>query len=285
MRELSSNIEEDGALWGANWSVMADLPHSRSLVLPPPAPRRPAGRVRAFPGLRRKNWDAHVGDLAEMADSPGFQALRDEIIAAAQPQADDRVLDVGAGTGLLTLALASAVEGVWALDVSDSMCDYLKAESARLGLEHVDVIRANATSVPLPSASVDLVVSNYCFHHLRDSDKDLALAELRRVLRPGGRLVFADMMFRVGIVDRRNRAVVGSLIRRLLRRGPAGILRIAKNAFRYLTGRWEQPAEVEWWQGALERAGFTNITVQALEHEGGIAFARCPADLPVAVAA
>jgi ubiquinone/menaquinone biosynthesis C-methylase UbiE len=262
---------------------MPDLPHSRFLVLPSPASRRPAGRVRAFPGFRRKNWDEHVGDLAEMADSPGFQALRDEIIELAQPRPDDRVLDVGAGTGLLALALASEVEHVWALDVSNVMCHHLKDEAARLGLENVDVIRANATCVPLPRASVDLVVSNYCFHHLRNSDKDLALEELSRVLKPGGRLVFADMMFRVGIVDRRNRAVVASLIGRLLRRGPAGILRIAKNAFRYLTGRWEQPAEVAWWQGALERAGFTDVTVQALEHEGGMAFARCPASLPVPV--
>jgi ubiquinone/menaquinone biosynthesis C-methylase UbiE len=264
---------------------MPDVPRGRFLVRPSPVSRRPAGRARAFPGLRRKNWDEHVDDLAEMARSPGFQALRDEIIELAQPQPDDRVLDVGAGTGLLALALASEVDHVWALDVSNAMCHYLKGEIAALRLENVDVIRANATSLPLPRASVDLVVSNYCFHHLRDSDKERALAELRRVLKPGGRLVFADMMFRVGIVDRRNRAVVASLIRRLLRRGPAGILRIAKNAFRYLTGRWDQPAEVAWWQGALERAGFTEVIVQALEHEGGIAFARCPANLSAPVAA
>lgn len=93
------------------------------------------------------------------------------------------------------------------------------------------------------------------------------------------------MMFRVGIVDQRNRAVVAGLINRLLRRGPAGLLRIAKNAFRYLTGRWEQPAEVAWWQRALERAGFTDLTVQALEHEGGLAFARCPVKQPEPVPA
>jgi ubiquinone/menaquinone biosynthesis C-methylase UbiE len=253
---------------------MADSPCSRSVALPSPAARRPAGRVRLFPGFRRKDWDEHVGDLAEMADSPGFRALRDEIIELAQPRPGDRVLDVGAGTGLLALALVGEVRHVWAVDVSDAMCRYLETESARLGLENLDVVRANATSVPLPSASVDLVVSNYCFHHLRHSDKDRALAEILRVLKPGGRLVFADMMFRVGIVGQRNRAVVAGLVGRLLRRGPAGVLRIAKNAFRYMTGRWEQPAEVSWWDGALERAGFTDVSVQALEHEGGLAFAR-----------
>ncbi len=212
-----------------------------------------------------------------MADSPGFRALRDEIVDLAAPEPGDEVLDVGAGTGLLTLALAPRVGRIWALDVSSAMCQHLRGEVAALGLENVDTIESNATSVPLPSESVDLVVSNYCFHHLRDADKEKALAELRRVLRPGGRLVFADMMFRVSLVDQRNREVVAGLVGRLVRRGPAGLLRIAKNAFRYLTGRWEQPAEVAWWRGALDRAGFTEAEVHSLEHEGGIASARRPA--------
>jgi ubiquinone/menaquinone biosynthesis C-methylase UbiE len=241
--------------------------------------------LRALRGFRRKNWDQHVSDLAEMASGPGFQALKDEIIIMSAPQPTDHVLDIGAGTGLLTLALAPDVQRVWALDVSSAMCHYLKGQAVALRLDNVCIVKSSATAVPLATSSIDLVVSNYCFHHLRDSDKEQALAEVRRVLRPGGRLVFADMMFRVGIVDQRNRAVVANLIVRLLRRGPAGILRIAKNAFRYLTGRWEQPADTGWWQGALQRAGFTDVEVRSLEHEGGIASARLLAAMPARVRA
>ncbi len=240
-------------------------------------------RVRAISALRgfgTKNWDEHVSDLVEMASSPGFQALRDEIIALAAPAPTDEVLDIGAGTGLLTLALAPDVQRVWALDVSVAMCQHLEERATDLGFANVGTLHSSAVQVPLATNSVDLAVSNYCFHHLRDSEKDRALAELHRVLRPGGRLVFADMMFSVSMVDRRNRAVVASLVGRLLRRGPAGVLRIVKNAFRYLTGRWEHPAQVAWWREALARAGFDSVQVRSLEHEGGIASARCPPAAP-----
>jgi hypothetical protein len=49
-----------------------------------------------------------------------------------------------------------------------------------------------------------------------------------------------------------------------------------RNATRLLAGRWEHPASVEWWQGALVTAGFIDVEVKALAHEGGIAIARKP---------
>jgi SAM-dependent methyltransferase len=121
---------------------------------------------------------------------------------------------------------------------------------------------------------MDVVVSNYCLHHLSDADKRRASAEIRRVLRPGGRLVFADMMFRVGLASRRDRSVLALMVKRMVRHGPSGVLRPLKNAIRIVGGRGEHPASVEWWREALIELGFTDGTVLALEHEGGIAVAR-----------
>lgn len=221
-----------------------------------------------------KDWDQHVLEAEELACSEGFERLRDEIVRLARPEPDDVVVDVGAGTGLLTLALAPRVAKVWAIDISEAMLDHLAVKAADADITNVETTPANAVSLPLADGSASLVVSNYCYHHLSDDDKERGLVEVFRVLRPGGRIVIGDMMFRVQVADRRSRQVITSKIRAFLRRGPAGLLRLVKNALRLLLGRWEQPADAAWWRRALERAGYTDVHIRLLEHEGGIITAR-----------
>ena len=223
-----------------------------------------------------KDWDQHVVQAEDVARTPGFQRLRDRIVEIARPEANQRVVDVGSGTGLLTLALAPHVERVYAVDISPAMCEYLGAKAQSAALSNVETVTASAVSLPLVDESAEIVVSNYCFHHLGDADKLRALKEVERVLVPGGRLVFADMMFRVALGDARDRALIRTKVRAMLAKGPAGLWRLAKNGARFATGSWEKPARAEWWETTLAQAGFVDIQVQPLEHEGGIASARKP---------
>ena len=156
------------------------------------------------------------------------------------------------------------------------MVDYLRAKAASAGLENVEAVIASAVSLPLVEQTADLVVSNYCFHHLDEDGKRRAIAEVARVLRPGGRLVFGDMMFELGLARPRDRAVVREKVQAMLRKGPAGVLRLAKNGARLATGRWEHPAGADWWRAALSDAGFTEVRLTLLSHEGGIACACRP---------
>jgi selenocysteine lyase/cysteine desulfurase len=82
------------------------------------------------------------------------------------------------------------------------------------------------------------------------------------------------MMFRVGLRGTRDRALIMRFVRAMLGRGPAGILRLLKNALRVVSGRGEHPASVDWWRSALREAGFASVSVWPLDHEGGIAVAR-----------
>jgi SAM-dependent methyltransferase len=149
-------------------------------------------------------------------------------------------------------------------------------EGSERGLCNFETVTASAASLPLVDGSVDLVVSNYCFHHLDGAGKRRALREAHRVLRPGGRLVFGDMMFRVSVVDRGDRRVIARNVRGMVRKGPAGVWRLARNGLRLrVAGGSHRPA-LPWWEAALREAGFTGVHVEVLDHEGGLACARRP---------
>ena len=229
-----------------------------------------------------RNWDARVGDAELIARSPGFRDLRDRIVALAEPQAQHTVVDVGAGTGLLSLAFAERAARVWAIDSSPAMGEYLRVKAASADLHNVENVLASAVSLPLVDGVADLVVSNYCLHELRRAEKYRALAEARRVLKPGGRLVIGDMMFSLNPIQARDRRVVAVKLRKIARRGLPGVWRLSKNAARLATGRWEYPANATWWHDALAQSGFHHVRVEMLAHEGGIAVADAPVGSPSA---
>jgi ubiquinone/menaquinone biosynthesis C-methylase UbiE len=223
----------------------------------------------------RYRWDERVEAWEEVAASPTFLAIRDRIVELAEPRRNDYVVDLGAGTGLLTLALAPLVRQVVAVDISERMLERLDDAAATDGVHNVEPLAADLRRLPLEDESATLVVSNYAFHHLDDAGKELALAEARRILRPGGRLVICDMMFSLSL-ERRDRRLVWDKVTMLLKRGPAGVARILRNAGRLLVGRWEQPATPETWEEMLEARGFADVRIELLEHEAAVAVARRP---------
>jgi ubiquinone/menaquinone biosynthesis C-methylase UbiE len=224
-----------------------------------------------------KDWDARVADAELIARSAGFCDLRDRIIELADPQPGHTVVDVGSGTGLLSLAFAERAARVWAIDSSPAMNEYLRVKAISADLQNLETVLASAVSLPLVDGVADLVVSNYCLHELRRDGKYRALAEARRVLKPGGQIVIGDMMFSLNPIQSRDRRVVTGKLRKIARRGLPGAWRLLKNAARLTTGRWEYPANAAWWREALERSGFHNVRIEMLAHEGGIATAEAPA--------
>ncbi len=211
-----------------------------------------------------------------VARTNGFHQLRDRVVELACPRAQDTVVDLGSGTGLLSLAFAARAERVYAVDKSRVMNEYLRVKAHSAGLDNLNTVLASAVSLPLVDAVADIVVSNYCLHELRHSEKRMALAEARRVLKPGGVLVVSDMMFSLNVLAPRDRGVLASKLRQLTARGLPGMWRLLKNGARLASGRWEHPASSRWWREGLLSCGFEGVSVETLMHEGGIAVASVP---------
>ena len=130
-----------------------------------------------------------------------------------------RSLEIGSGTGYFTLNLlqAGVVESAVCTDVSPGMLETLRGNAERLGLE-VGTAVCDAAELPFEDASFDLVLGHAVLHHLPELGR--SFAEFRRVLRPGGVLLFAGEPSRYGdriaSVPKRAGVAAGPLWRRLV---------------------------------------------------------------------
>jgi len=107
-------------------------------------------------------------------------------------QEDDVVLDVAAGTGHVARSLAPKVRTVIAVDTTAAMLEQGWIEAKRAALRNVVFMQADAAALPFMDGSFDVVVSRFALHHFEDPR--LQIGEMKRVLRPGGRLAVADLI-------------------------------------------------------------------------------------------
>jgi 2-polyprenyl-3-methyl-5-hydroxy-6-metoxy-1,4-benzoquinol methylase len=225
------------------------------------ATRRATNRQRRVWSRRVSSWDRH--------GSANLGAVTSAVIgvAAMQPGAD--VLDLGCGTGQISIPLAIQGANVLGVDVSPAMAGALRVEARRRRLSGLAVVDIPIEELDMAPASVDLVVSSYALHHLRDADKARLVRAAFGWLRPGGQLVIADMMLGRG-GSARDRAIIRGKLRVLAGKGPGGWWRIAKNSWRYLVRVQERPISMASWTTLLEQAGFTAITASAVVAEAGL---------------
>jgi 2-polyprenyl-3-methyl-5-hydroxy-6-metoxy-1,4-benzoquinol methylase len=224
--------------------------------------------------LQRRVWSGRVVSWDQHGSS-GLTGVTAALLRAAQVTPDALVVDLGCGTGQVSLPLARRGAQVLAVDVSSAMVRRLHAQAHRQGLQNLEALAIPIEELVLPAGSVDLIVSSYALHHLRDPDKASLVAAVFGWLRPGGRLMVADMMFGRG-ASARDRAIIKSKLATLARRGPGGWWRIAKNAARYLLRVQERPVSMETWAAMFVRAGFGEVSATTIVAEAGLVTGRRP---------
>ncbi len=218
----------------------------------------------------RAQWAAvaeQYGAGWKQANAPDLAWL----VAALEPGATDRALDVGTGGGHAALALAPAVESVVGVDPTPEMLAVAARLAAERGITNVAFLRAAAGALPFPDATFDLAISRFSVHHWpRPGD---AFREIARVVRPGGRLALVDLLApEDGPLDTFINAV--ELLRdpshaRTLR-APEWLALLAGAGFECRVARqWDIEHDVESWLATTAPAPWRADAVRALLRDAG----------------
>jgi ubiquinone/menaquinone biosynthesis C-methylase UbiE len=121
------------------------------------------------------------------------EAFREHILELAALEGSECLLDAGCGTGMMALRIAARYTGctVHGIDISPKMIAVARRDAETQGLA-VDFRVGSITDMPYPDGSFDVAITNIMYHHLDLAEKRQAVAQIARVLKPGGCYVSAE---------------------------------------------------------------------------------------------
>jgi demethylmenaquinone methyltransferase / 2-methoxy-6-polyprenyl-1,4-benzoquinol methylase len=220
--------------------------------------------ISAEDGLAMFDEIASYYDRTNKILSLGLDGLwRRRAVARLAPQPDHVYLDVGCGTGDVSMLIAKICPGsrVVGIDPSREMLQIGLSKVAKAGLaENISMLPGDVLNLQFPDKCFDGVTTAFCLRNV--TDRRRALAEIRRVMRPGGALVILELIEPEGIMKslfRLYSKAVMPLVTALMSSAPA---------YRYLSDSMADFPRPDAWLRLMEEAGFTEAGSEAMT--GGI---------------
>jgi ubiquinone/menaquinone biosynthesis C-methylase UbiE len=139
----------------------------------------------------RKNPSACPYGQRFWVEAPHPIVTRERLRAVLRPAPDERILEIGPGTGYYTLDMAEWVDTVEIFDLQQEFLDHVMRRAGERGLANVVPTQGDATALPYEDGSIDAVVLTAVLGEI--PDRAAALREIHRVLKPDGRLVVGEL--------------------------------------------------------------------------------------------
>lgn len=129
---------------------------------------------------------------------PDYRLAGETLLAQLRVSSEDRLLDLGCGTGMLTVPAVSLAQMVVGLDMTPGMLAQLQGKIPRNHLQHVALVQADARRLPVRSQSFSVVVSSFMLLHLTTAEKRQVFADIHRSLVSSGRVGFLTSKHSLG---------------------------------------------------------------------------------------
>ena len=144
----------------------------------------------------------HLARKVDFLDSPerAKSFPPNELLKMLSIKSTDMILDLGSGSGYLTIPAAQMIDGfVYALDIDHKMLDVLESKTAAANISNIKLVQGRTDSIPLPDDSIDIVLASLILHEVQPLSE--TIQQIKRVLKKGGQFLCLEYEKTEGSTD------------------------------------------------------------------------------------